>query len=156
MNDTAHPSLKEKAQIIFQDTTQAVSRLKEVFKETKTDLVRDATIQRFEFCFELAWKLMASVAQYKGVDVNNPRDAIRTAAKLGLIDDPTQWLKLLEVRNLTAHTYREPIADEAYKQAMALPALVDQLLSTIKIQGILNTETATLTDGTGAGIIHSP
>lgn len=132
-----HPSLKEKALILIQDTTQALSRLKEVLAEPKTDLVRDATIKRFEFSFELSWKLMAAVAQYKGIDVNNPRDAIRTAAKLELIDDPIPWLKLLETRNLTTHTYHEDVAEEAYKQAMGLPALIDELLSAVETQKIL-------------------
>ena len=41
------------------------------------DMYLDATIQRFEFCFELAWKLMKTVLEYEGIDVNSPRSCIR-------------------------------------------------------------------------------
>lgn len=37
----------------------------------------DATIQRFEFCFELAWKLMKTVLEYEGIEANSPRSCIR-------------------------------------------------------------------------------
>ena len=46
----------------------------------KTDLNRDASIQRFEFTFELAWKTMRRILKYKGILINSPRDTIREAA----------------------------------------------------------------------------
>ena len=36
--------------------TAAIARLREVLQAPETDVSRDAAIQRFEFCFELAWK----------------------------------------------------------------------------------------------------
>ena len=41
------------------------------------DMYLDATIQRFKFCFELAWKLMKTILEYEGIDVNIPRSCIR-------------------------------------------------------------------------------
>ena len=51
------------------------------------DMYLDATILRFEFCFELAWKLMKAVLQYDGIAANSPRSCIRESWKQGLIPD---------------------------------------------------------------------
>jgi hypothetical protein len=34
----------------------ALQRLQEIGKKTKNDIVRDATIQRFEFTYKAAWE----------------------------------------------------------------------------------------------------
>ncbi len=70
-------ALKEKAMLLHADLTQATKRLDEVLQLASTDVNRDASIKRFEFCFELSWKLQAAVAAYKGLDARGPRDAIR-------------------------------------------------------------------------------
>ena len=74
-----------------------------------------ATIQRFEFCFELAWKLMKVVLEYEGSEVNSPRSTIREAWKQGLIADAEAWLDMMEKRNLSAHTYDEHSAWGIYR-----------------------------------------
>lgn len=38
--------------------SHAIVRLNDVLMAPETDLSRDAAIQRFEFCFELAWKVI--------------------------------------------------------------------------------------------------
>lgn len=35
-----------------------ITRFSEALNAPATDLTRDAAIQRFEFCFELAWKVI--------------------------------------------------------------------------------------------------
>jgi hypothetical protein len=37
---------------------KAVKRLDEILKEEKSDIVRDSAIKRFEFTFDLSWKLL--------------------------------------------------------------------------------------------------
>lgn len=52
------------------------------------DLVLDATIQRFEFTYELAWKLMKNYLQYMGNnEATNPRSTFREAYKEGLLSE---------------------------------------------------------------------
>ena len=80
------------------------------------DMYLDATIQRFEFCFELAWKLMKAVLQYDGIEVNSPRSCIRESWKQGLISDAQEWLEMMEKRNLSSHTYDENAAREIYRE----------------------------------------
>ena len=78
------------------------------------DMYLDATIQRFEFCFELAWKLMKAVLEYEGIEVNSPRSCIREGWKQGLISNAEAWLEMMEKRNLSSHTYDENVAREIY------------------------------------------
>ena len=80
------------------------------------DMYLDATIQRFEFCFELAWKLMKAVLEYDGIEVNSPRSCIRESWKQGLIPDAQEWLEMMEKRNLSSHTYDENAAREIYRE----------------------------------------
>lgn len=97
------------------------------------DMYLDATIQRFEFCFELAWKLMKAVLQYDGIEVNSPRSCIRESWKQGLIPDAQEWLEMMEKRNLYSHTYDENTAREIYRgvkgQYVVLLEAFDQLMA---------------------------
>ena len=78
------------------------------------DMYLDATIQRFEFCFELAWKLMKVVLEYEGVEENSPRSCIREGWKQGLISNAELWLEMMEKRKLSSHTYDENAVREVY------------------------------------------
>ena len=80
------------------------------------DMYLDATIQRFEFCFELAWKLMKAVLEYDGIEANSPRSCIREGWKQGLISGAEEWLELMEKRNLSSYTYDEKATWEIYHE----------------------------------------
>jgi len=73
---------------------------------------RDAAIQRFEFTFELAWKALKDLYYEKGIDLNSPKDVFRHVFASGDIQDEKIWLEMLKDRNLTSHTYNEPLACE--------------------------------------------
>ncbi len=91
--------------------------LNKALKMKKTDLYRAASIQAFEFTFELAWKLMKLFADHKGVTVYGPRDSIREAGKMELINNVEEWLGYMDYRNLTSHTYNEITAEDVYNAA---------------------------------------
>ena len=78
------------------------------------NLYLDATIQRFEFCFELAWKLMKAVLSYEGIEGSSPWVSIREGWKQGLVQEAEAWLDMLEKRKLSAHTYNEQTAQVIY------------------------------------------
>ncbi|MBI5614180.1 nucleotidyltransferase substrate binding protein [Candidatus Gottesmanbacteria bacterium] len=110
------------------ELSSAIKRLQEALDLPENQINRDATIKRFEFTFELSWKLMQAIAQYKGVEGYGPRESIRTGARLDLIDSIESWFELLDARNQTSHVYREDIADDVYAKTKLLPPLVDTLL----------------------------
>jgi len=105
-----------KAQSLLSDLKKAVNKLKEAISLPASEINRDATIKRFEFCFELCWKLMQAILQENGIEAYGPKGSIREAAKLGLIDNPKIWLEFLKARNLTSHTYEENVAEKVYNK----------------------------------------
>ena len=92
----------------------ALTRLEAALAQAKTEWTRDAAIQRFEFSFELAWKAVSSYARSEGLEARSPREALRVAHRLAWIDDEDLWLRMLDDRNRTTHTYNESVAEEIF------------------------------------------
>lgn len=92
-------------------------------KVTRMDLedevVRDAAIKRFEFTYEIAWKMMKRHLEWagqSGLSALPRRELFRLAARSSLIEDPARWFTYHDGRNLTSHTYDEANA----RQVVAL------------------------------------
>ncbi len=94
--------------------SKVLKSLAEALALPKSDIVRDATIQRFEFCVELAWK---TARKSMGSATTAPKQVIREMAQNGYIDDVDAWFEFLEGRNLSSHTYDEELAEKVYKIA---------------------------------------
>jgi hypothetical protein len=57
---------------------QALGTLAEALAMEKTRIVRDASIQRFEYTFEAVWKAAQSfVKQHEGVEAASPKAVVR-------------------------------------------------------------------------------
>ena len=99
------------------DYENALKRLDEALREdlSVNKMAVDGTIQRFEFTFELAWKLAKRVLEYMGVEVKLPRLVIKEAFQKDIIDNGEGWLEMLEDRNKTTHIYDEAQALQIYK-----------------------------------------
>lgn len=85
----------------------ALQRLEELLHDDINDVIIDATIQRFEFTFELAWKTVKEYLELNGFveGINSPKGTLQTAFKEGIIIEGDIWIKMMEARNLTAHLY---------------------------------------------------
>jgi nucleotidyltransferase substrate binding protein (TIGR01987 family) len=98
----------------FSNCKKAFEQLKDAVDLTEyTNLERQGLIKAFEFTFELSWKTLQDLFEYKGYkDIKGPKPAIQQAFKDGYIRDGEGWMKMLESRNLAAHTYDESTAIE--------------------------------------------
>ncbi len=106
---------------------RAADSLSDALAQPKTPYTRDATIQRFGYTFELAWKsLRRYLATETAIDASNLKDIFRQAGRRGIIANGEAW-----VAYLTSHTYSEKTAEETYRLAAKfLPdaqALLDEL-----------------------------
>ena len=95
---------------------KALARLTEAIHEPNPNAyVYDAVVKRFEFVYELAWRLMKALIEYKGGgEPKFPRDVFREAFSGGIIADGEVWLAMMKDRNLTSHTYDDIHAKEVY------------------------------------------
>lgn len=80
--------------------------------ENLSEVEKGGLIQFYEVCFELAWKIMKDYLESEGYIVKTPKQTIRQAFQIELIDDGELWLMALEDRNLTSHTYDESTTDK--------------------------------------------
>lgn len=105
-----------KIQIKFEKFQKALTSLEAIYMNpVMADRANiDATIQRFEFTFELAWKFLKDYFLEKGLPLNYPKEVIKEAFSIGLVDNERLWLQMLSDRNMTSHTYDEKLADEIY------------------------------------------
>lgn len=93
-----------------------------------SELEQEGLIQRFEYTYELAWKVLKDFLQDAGyVELKGARDVTRQAFRIGFLADEQVWIDMVNARNLTSHTYdQETVAGIA--EAILLrfaPAFVD-------------------------------
>jgi len=111
---------------------KATQRLAEALEAPTNDLVRDATIQRFEFSFELGWKAIQEVLRQQGQNCQSPKSCLRAAFKQGWIDNETAGIQILDDRNLTSHTYNEDLAVAIYRRLPHHLRFFQQLLERLE------------------------
>jgi nucleotidyltransferase substrate binding protein (TIGR01987 family) len=111
----------------------AIIRLREVLSAPESDVSRDAAIQRFEFCFELAWKSIQERAREEGLDCQSPKACLQIAFKMSWIESEQGWLAMLQDRNRTSHTYDEDLAKAVFRRLPNYLPLLDALLNKLKL-----------------------
>jgi nucleotidyltransferase substrate binding protein (TIGR01987 family) len=114
---------------------KALATLHEALAMPSSVVVRDASIQRFEYTYEVAWKtLKAYLADVEGVVAASPNQCFRDALRVGLVspDDAERLLDLSRDRNLTSHTYVEAIAEQIARRLPAHAALLRHLLAALR------------------------
>lgn len=101
--------------------------------------LRDAAIQRFEYCFELSWKMLKrrleqDVPNPSAVDAMSFKELIREGFERGYIVNPEDWFLFREHRNTVAHTYDESKARIVYSSALRLNVVARALYEAIKLR----------------------
>ena len=119
----------------FQSCERALSTLNEILAMPFSIIVRDASIQRFEYSFEALWKLLkAYLREYEGVVCNSPKQCFREGFRVGVlsVEETETCLVMTDDRNLTSHTYIEAIADAIYRKLPSYLVVMNKLLATIR------------------------
>lgn len=99
------------------DVGESAARLAEAAALPENEIIRDATIQRFEFTFEVVWKTLKLYLERQGHECGGPRPTLKKAFAENLISTPEEadvWLQMIEDRNLTSHAYDEALANRIY------------------------------------------
>lgn len=105
--------------------------LDEYDKDNSNEFVRDACIQRFEYCYDLSTKYIKrhlSLISENPAEINESsfQENIRKAYSSGLIENSwDQWWKYRDSRAATSHSYSEEKAIEVLE---GLPAFNSELI----------------------------
>ena len=98
-------------------------------------VLRDGVIQRFEFTFELSWKMLKRYLEEFGlekVDSLNNRDLFRVGFEQGLLDAPAAWFHYLKMRNQTSHIYDADKAAAVFASARDFQQAAQDLLNRLE------------------------
>ena len=114
----------------FDNFKRAFARLSEASalakERTLSDLERQGLIQAFEFTHELAWNTLKDFLTARGSadKLYGSRDSTRAAFAAELIEDGEAWMKMIEHRNESSHTYNDNVAEKimAAVQVLYVPA----------------------------------
>lgn len=98
------------------------------------DDLRDACIQRFEYTYELAFKMLKrqleqELPSSEELDHLPFKEIIRIGAERGLIAVPERWFAYRDKRNITFRTYDEAKAREVYAVLADFAADAAELLA---------------------------
>ena len=115
---------------------KALKTLQEILvDENPTVILRDAAIQRFEYTFEAVWKAgQEFLRSHEGLEVGSPKGTIRGLFQAGHLNSRQTelGLKMVDDRNLTAHTYSEGLSEQIFGELPKYATLMKFFLSVIK------------------------
>lgn len=125
----------------FSSYEKALASLQRVLGRSHTvpddDDIRDACIQRFEYTYELAFKMLKRQLEQElpssdELDQLPYKEMIRVGAERGLIVVPERWFDYRAKRNITSHTYDADKAREVFAILSDFAADAADLLARLK------------------------
>jgi nucleotidyltransferase substrate binding protein (TIGR01987 family) len=112
---------------------KAIGKLTNVLELEENEYIRDSAIQRFEFAFELSWKVIKAFLETKAIICRSSKDCFREAFQQELIDYDQIWTdEMIKARNRTVHTYNEDLAEKIYSQLPDFLEAFKKLLENLK------------------------
>ena len=107
--------------------------LDRVLHSARNEAEKMGVVKAFEICYELSWKIMKKILEFRGVEVGTARDVFREAARLKLLTDAEAWFAYIQKRTITVHAYQPEILDDLFSNtAKDFLKDLDYLLAQIK------------------------
>lgn len=94
----------------------SVNNLSRASKKAKINglnyLEKQGFIKSFELSFELSWKVLRDYFKWQGnPNIYGSRDAFKEAISKKIVTNGDIWMKMIESRNMSIHTYDENLID---------------------------------------------
>ncbi|MEK6715548.1 MAG: HI0074 family nucleotidyltransferase substrate-binding subunit [Candidatus Omnitrophota bacterium] len=125
----------ERLSLKYKDALEALGTLKDILKENFSVIIRDASIQRFEYTFEAFWKFIKEhLKEKEGIIANSPKSCFRELFSIGFIseDETVKLQEMTDKRNDTSHTYKEKVAQTIYEKIPEYALLMEKILQLFK------------------------
>src|SRR5438045_1079220 len=87
-----------KKELQLKELRIAAKRLDEALEKEKDDIVRDAVIQRFEFTFELTWKLLLTINRENGMEFKGVKTVFRDEEQIAAVLDQNDLLTCIRLK----------------------------------------------------------
>lgn len=99
---------------VFKNALLRLTEVIEIFNQRNLNsFENDSLIKRFEFTYEMAWKLMMSYEKENGItEIVGSKDVVRKAYAMSLIDNGEAWMEMIDDRNKTTHLYDEEMVGD--------------------------------------------
>ncbi|MFA5879858.1 MAG: nucleotidyltransferase substrate binding protein [Candidatus Margulisiibacteriota bacterium] len=124
----------------FSSLNKALNSLKKGYQRAinnrDDEELRDAVIQRFEYTFELSYKMLKrqlelTVAIPEKIDSLSFRELLREGAEKSYIKNVEEWFFYRELRNMTSHTYDEDKAEHVFDNIESFIIAAEDLLNNL-------------------------
>lgn len=105
----------------YENFCAAFDNLKDIYnyEEPFDNVVLTGLVALYEICFEQSWKVMKEILEWEGVSegqTGSPRQILKSAYKVGIIDNEELWMDALVTRNNVAHSYNKAVALDIVRQ----------------------------------------
>ncbi len=121
--------MSETGAINFKPVEDALKNLREALQiKNPSKLERDGTVQRFEYSYELVWKLASRILKENEVNAEVPKSVFRELGRLAWIDNVETWIDFQKSRNETSHEYGETLAQKSYQLADKFLPIAEKLI----------------------------
>jgi nucleotidyltransferase substrate binding protein (TIGR01987 family) len=97
--------------IDYTSLVKSQQTLSRILKTAQNEAEKMGVVKAFEIAYELSWKTMKKILEFRGLETGASRDVFREAAKLGIISDAERWFSYIQKRNITVHAYQPEILD---------------------------------------------
>ncbi|MCX8143110.1 MAG: nucleotidyltransferase substrate binding protein [Bacteroidia bacterium] len=126
----------KKSTELFEKSLQTLTDiLQQRKKSVDKDILRDATIQRFEYNADVFWKLLKVFLFHQhGMACQSPKSCIREAFNNGLVNEQecALLLEMMDDRNLTSHTYHFDLFEKIFIKIIDYEKIMREVLNRIK------------------------
>ena len=100
--------------INYTSLIKARNTLSRILLTSQNEAEKMGVVKALEICYELSWKIMTKILEFRGVEIGAARDIFREAARLKLLDDAEKWFSYITKRNITVHAYQKEILDDLF------------------------------------------
>lgn len=105
----------------FEKLTKSVADLKHALsfekKASNDSFYYFGIAKAYEVSLEYAWKFLKKKIEDEGLEARSPKEAIKVAGRIDLIDNVEKWLSFIDNRNLAVHDYKS-ITDKDYLETI--------------------------------------
>lgn len=119
----------------YKDAQNSLETLRSILTEPFSIIIRDATVQRFEYTFEAFWKFIQEYLKEKeGIIANSPKGCFKEIFSIGFSseDETVQLLEMTDKRNETSHTYKEKVAQGIFERVNGYAIIMAIILEKLK------------------------